>query len=246
MAQNKYLPTALELLKLTAPLIEGPNKLGTQYKKVLQGISRRSYFTLYSITGLAEDQPTADSILDLSRRLLEDMIAVEFIKLKGKEKMAQKFIDYMYVEMKDDMEFLIANGSSPSEDDLKSINEDFDRVKKQFERKDGKMSHSWAECSVESMMEELLKAGIIKDLDRSILLQSYIMGNRKNHLSPLDVLSFWNQEARERNQEQSIDTGIMFSIVSYLKIVIEFAKEEGKDDLVKEIEDIWNQLNRQI
>lgn len=64
------------------------------FTATLTAISRRNFPILHSIAILADDYLSGDAILDLSRRVFEDMISVEFMIIKGKEKMAEKFIKY--------------------------------------------------------------------------------------------------------------------------------------------------------
>ena len=240
---NKYLSHAHKILDLTSTLIEGPNQVDTKYKRILEGIARRNYYTLFSIVYLAESEFHSDSILDLSRRLIEDMVAVEFMKLKGKDEQAAKFIDFIKVEIKNDYEFLILNGLPPPPNMVAEVTADFEKVKKQFEYKPGEIAHSWAMCSVESMIEELLKADAIKATDKNMFLMAYVLGNRKNHLSPLDVMSFWNQEIRDRNQQQNMNIGMVFSITSYFHVINEFAIVQNREDLLHQLEEFWGSFN---
>lgn len=243
MSNLRLIQIIEELSKLTAGLISGPNQRPTQYQKVLEGVARRAYITLYSINCLADDNFNGDAILDLSRSLLEDMISIEFMKLKGKEEMAKKFMDYMAVEHKMDLDFLVRNNSKPEDKVVKSVEEDFKKVERDFTFRPGQLARSWAKCQLEDMVNELLKAGVFKDLDKDMILQAYIMGNRKNHLSPIDVLSFMHQTLRDMNQSGSVRTGLVFAIVCYFKIIIEFAQEMKQEKLVKDLESLWKEFN---
>src|SRR5713226_6218557 len=68
-------------------------------------IARRDFPILHSIAILADDPLSGDAILDLSRRVVEDRISVEFMVLRGKEDMAARFIRYSAVERWLDLEY---------------------------------------------------------------------------------------------------------------------------------------------
>lgn len=245
MSNYRYLSNIEELLDLTEKLVRGPNNIDTLYKKILEGISRKSYYTLYSILQLANDKFCGDAILDLSRSLLENVIGNEFIKLKGRDELAKKFQAFIDVEIKNDMDFLIESGMPPSEEFRISTDQNFEKIKTDFLRR-GEVSRSWAKCSVEEMIVELVKSHVINDDDKRVMLQTYNMGNRKNHLSPIDILSYWRQDTREVNLEQSVNTGVLFSIISHYKIVSDFATELGEKELCTQLEKYLERLNSNI
>lgn len=236
--------TCKKLLDITTKLVEGPNKTSDKFSRVMEGICRRNYFKLHSIMVLYPDEFTGDAIMDLSRGMIEDMICVEFMKLKGKDNMADKFLDYSNIEQKIDMDFLLENKSEVDEQLLQKTNEDFERVKDKFMRKPGEISRSWASCDIEHMISELLKNNILSDFDRNMLLQAYIIGNRKNHLSSIDTLSYISDDFREHMKNTSKETGLLFSLVSYIKVADEFACQIQKEEVSNDLKSILLELNQ--
>lgn len=231
------------LLSTVKNFVEGKLQAKGRYQTILIGITRKNYNRLSSIGFLASDIANADAMLDLARGILEDMVAVEFMKLKGKDTMADKFFKYTAVEQKLDLEFLTRNDVKPDKDLIKSTEADFESVRKDFERGAG-ISRSWAKCSVEEMIDELVKHGILKDFDKNMLLQAYIMGNRKNHLSPLDTLSFLNNQARSMQIDTGMGTGLMIGVISFFKIVTELAQELGNQELLASLTNMWKEMNK--
>ena len=124
---------AIELREITADLIAGPNKLKNRYQQILESLARRNYYRLHSIIILSEDAFTGDSIADLSRGMLEDMINIEFINLKGKDKMSQQFYNYIFVDQKINLDFILSSGAKPDPDFEKTTLEDYSKVEKEFD-----------------------------------------------------------------------------------------------------------------
>ena len=235
-----------DLLNTTKSFMEGSLQCKGRYQMALIGIARKNYNRLSSINFLSSDPANADAMLDLARGLLEDLISVEFMKLKGKELMAEKFFKYTAVEQKKDLEFLTRNGVKPNDALTTNTETAFEAVKKDFEFKPGVMARSWTKCSVENMIDELLKHGVLRDFDKDMLLQGYIMGNRKNHLSPLDALSFLSDQTRSVQVDTGLGTGLTFATVCFFKIVSELAQELGNRELLNSITKMWEEMNTKI
>lgn len=49
---------------------------------------------------------------------------------------------------------------------------------------------AWAGLEIEAMIQKLVEAGVITPNEQKVLKQTYIMGNRKNHFSPIDISAF--------------------------------------------------------
>jgi len=233
-----------EVLDVTKNIVVGPNCTSDKFGRIMEGICRRNYFKLYSIMVLYSDEFTGDAIMDLSRGMIEDMICVEFMKLKDKDSMADKFFSYSAVEQKLDMDFLITNSGKVDEELLQKTVEDYEKVKDGFMRKPGEISRSWASCDLEHMIDELLKNNILSEFDKNMILQAYIMGNRKNHLSPTDTLSYISGEFRELAKETSKGIGLLFSLVSYIKIADEFACQIQNSEVSNKLKTILINFNK--
>lgn len=241
---KKFTEVCIEILNITTKMVEGPNKTSDKYTRVMEGICRRNYFKLHSIMILASDEFTGDAILDLSRSLLEDMICVEFMKLHGTADMAIKFMDYSLVEQKLDTDFLLANEGKVSAEEAKQTQDDFDSVKDRYMRKPGEISRSWAMCDIEQMIKELLKGNVMSESEKNMILQAYVMGNRKNHLSPIDTLTYISGEFREMAKDTSKETGLLFSLVSYIKIADEFAIHLQNTEVSEKLKNTLIDLNK--
>ena len=78
-------------LKVTTPLAEAAASHDTKFLNVLLGIYRVSFSTLRDIYYLSLNDETGASALDLTRKIIEYGVTVEYMIWKGKEKMAERF-----------------------------------------------------------------------------------------------------------------------------------------------------------
>src|SRR6266568_3457493 len=114
MKLNSITALARKLLNSTYQLAMGPNTYKSVFAQVLEGTFRRDYLTLYTMLYLTEhSQPEqrrafGDCCLDLSRKVLEDLVSLEYMLLRGKEAYAKKFLDYYHIEAKRDSDYLEA------------------------------------------------------------------------------------------------------------------------------------------
>jgi len=138
MKLNNITTLAKKLIRTTRQLASGPNTYKSQFARVLEGTFRRDYFTLLTMVYLAEHNELemriafGNSCMDLCRRVLEDFISLEYMFVKGKESEAKKFFDYKAVEAKHDIDFLEAIGTTIDQQLMTTIDEEYDKVKRQF------------------------------------------------------------------------------------------------------------------
>lgn len=86
--------------------------------------------------------------MDLSRKVLEDLVSLEYMLLKGKEPHAKKFFDYYHIEAKQDLDFLEAAGDSIDQQLKTTVNEAYNKVRRQFLDSSSKAKRKgWAELT---------------------------------------------------------------------------------------------------
>ncbi len=237
-------------LDKTHTIAKGPLKYRSQFSRIVHGTFRRDYIllgTIHFLSGQAAEMyfTFGNSCMDLARRPFEDMISLEFMKLKGKESMAKKFMDFEKVEAMRDISYLKSK-DFPIEAKFESkIMEDFEKVKKRFSDKrslDG-VRRSWAGVDVETMVSDLLDANIISQDEISTLLQVYQRGCYKNHFSPSDIHAFLSNDLYELNSKSDIDLALLSSYSSVVKIaqILTQESEVGKQT-DKFIDNAWSVL----
>lgn len=246
--QIKFLAKSRKLLDVCHPLATGPNKYKSRFGRVLESVFRKDYFTLQTSVILAdmaeEDEQTriivAGSIMDLSRRSFEDMIYMEYIAAKDREKYTKQFVDYYMVDQKLDLDTSLSLGIQVSQEDKDRIEADYARIPRKL--KDGR--HNWAAQSVEQIIAWLVNEGKIRDSEKTTILSLYYAGNRKNHTSPSDVLNHTNQGLLDRASEIDLDLGLMITHGALARIGLFLVEETEADDSVrKALWECWNSIN---
>lgn len=238
---------AEKILEVTHKLVIGPNKANSLFARIVEGVYRRDYLTLYTVLFLSkakieERAIFGNSCMDLCRRVLGDLICVEYIRLKGKDKLSKKFADFKAVEVKRDLDYLKASGINVDKQLEETANKEYENVRKQFEYK-GKVRKSWAGLDTELMIQELLDKGIIKEEEKRTLVQTYLAGNYKNHFSPTDIFNFLYQDLFDYTNESDliISLVVITSLVSRLATI--FAEEFNVDPKTKKlIQEAWEKL----
>ncbi len=243
----KYLQESRDFLDRTHRLAAGPNKYKSKFGRILEGIFRKGYFTLQTITVLA-DLAEVDSerkivfggsILDLSRRVFEDLVYMEYINKKGKDKYTQQFFDYVIVDQKNDMDFLLKAGSEIDPKVVEEVNKKFNETPKKIRGR-----QNWAGQSLEQVVDWFLSEGEIQPKEMRTLMKIYAAGNRKNHTSPSDVLDHLRQEWLSGAANRDIEMGLMITYTSLVKIgLLAIDHIEVNNPLEKAIKDNWEKLN---
>ncbi|MGD8744534.1 MAG: DUF5677 domain-containing protein [Candidatus Woesebacteria bacterium] len=226
-------------LRVIHPLIKKV-KQPTKFSSIILGALRRDYLTLYTIARLSdadEQDRTAfgDSCVDLTRRVFEDLINIEYIKLKGKEKYSKQFIDFKAVEAHQDLQYLKALNVKMDPKFVKQTEEEYEKLPKKLrERK------RWSGVGIEEMIQILLDEGVIKEDEFRTLLQTYIAGNYKNHFSPTGIFNFLHNDLYQFSGKSDLIVGLVVTSISVTKLAEELIEEAGVKGKVKdEVNVLW-------
>ena len=213
-------------LKVTTPLAEAAASHDTKFLNVLLGIYRVSFSTLRDIYYLSLNGETGASTLDLTRKIIEYGITVEYMILKGKEETAERFQKHMWTEIYHELEFLKTIGQ-----DMKSQSEELRVGMEEAESEyaalnsEAKKRKSWAGLSIEQMMEVMHKTGHLKDFDFSRLSQAYVWGCRLNHVSPFVVQKFMGSQEADGTSDFYLRQAIMFAVIFHLRLSTRYIDE---------------------
>lgn len=279
---------ARKLLNTTYNLAMGPNTYTSVFARVLEGAFRRDYLTLHTMLYLIEHSEPAqrrafgDCCLDLSRKVLEDLVSLEYMLLKGKESLAKKFYDYYNIEAKRDADFLEASGVPIDQERKLLIQKNYDKVKRDFfdnsarsrqrawsELTEFLIAHNkidqqtkqeievefhrrypnvneqprkaWAGLDTEAMIETLLQHGLINAAEQKILIQTYILGNNKNHFSPTDVLAFLRNDPQNILSHSNLEVSLISTTTAVARIATIFASEFDIPEATKQAIDAIGQ-----
>jgi len=234
---------AEEFLGITHPLVEGRFKAKSNFAHVVWGALRRDYLTLYTMLHLSkaggeEKDLFGNSCMDLGRRVLEDLVSLEYMKMKGKEKMSKKFKDFKTVEAKRDLDFLKSAGVEMDKKLIEQTEKDYEGVRKKL-----KTRRVWAGLDVESMIIQLQKNGIITPKEVGILTQTYIQGNRKNHFSPSDIFNFLHKSLFDYSNKNDLKSSLLLANWLLIRMAWIFTEEFEVDNKVKQsLDNLWSKI----
>ncbi len=246
----EFLDKSQKFLSIAHPVVTGPNKYKSKFGRILELVFRKGYFTLQTLVMLADEVEkmpdlqivVGGSMLDLSRRVFEDMIYMEYIAEKDKEKYTDQFLDYVAVDQKNDMEFLLSFGSTVEEQVQELVNKSYDQVPEKLRKR-----NNWSGQSVEQIIEWLVNKGLLNSSEKETVLKVYVAGNRKNHTSPSDILDHTTQELITGASERDIEMALMITHGSLIKIGLRLLDEiESSNELKNQFEASWKSINQQL
>lgn len=238
-------------LDKTRPLAEAAEVGDGKFLVVLVGIFRISFTTLRDIEYLSRYEETAASILDLTRKIIEHGVSVEYMLMKGKDKMAERFQEYMAVQVHEEFELFKKAGQDPatiSEEHKIGVEEN----QKEFEALSSKVrkDKTWAGRSVDGMFEDLDNVGELSDFDMSRLLHAYVWGCRLNHANPLVTHGQFDSERIKNANSFYLALGLSIAIAVHLRLATRLIDESrltvGSDiypEVAEEVSKIYEQLN---
>lgn len=232
-----------ETIDATKPLAEAAEVGKNSFLVVLVGIYRISFTTIRDIEYLSRFEDTAPSILDLTRKIIEYGISVEYMLMKGKEKMAERFKEHMIVEIHQEFDLFRNTGQDPatiSEDHGVFVEEnqkDFDALSKNLQKRG-----SWAGRSIDGMIEDLDNADALNEFDISRLLHAYVWGCRLNHANPMVTHSQFDPERIENANSFYLALGLSIAVAVHIRLTTRLIDESR---LVKGL-DIYDDIAESV
>ena len=249
---NRFKSLLVRLLVATQPLAEGARTEQDDFLTVLLGIYRVSFSALRDINYLATHTEAAASVLDLARKLTEYSLTVEYMLMKGRDKKAKEFQDYLWVQLTQDREFLKSIGGKDQEEalnlDVSSaiLAESYEKVPSYL--KDGR--HSWAGLSADMMLKALHDKHCLNDFDFSRIGQAYIWGSRLNHPNPMVVRGMLDPKESEMMNglymQQCLFLGLTFHLrltTRYIDQIREVVGRNEYESIAEEVAKMYKELN---
>ncbi len=231
-----------KLLNSTKPLAETHPTVDKRYHylRVLEGFYRRNHFTLLAIRYLANAPDLADSAAVLARKMTEDIISIEYMLLKGKEEMANRFQDFFYIQAYQEIEHRKRLGYEiPSNEEMAKLESRVEKLKPQFwHEKSNDFMHSWSGKSAEQMWTELAKKKVFGTHDIHAVLLGYTYGSWKNHPNPADVLTYMTNELRNTFSESALKQATILSMMNYIRLTTRYIDEIRQIKQKNDYEDV--------
>lgn len=213
-------------LAVTQPLAEAAAVADTKYLAVLLGIYRISFMTMRDISRLALKDEAGPTILDLTRKMIEHGISIEYILWKGKEDMAGRFQDYLVVQMHEELELLKSVGFDPASLSAE-LQIGVEETEKQYAAIPAgiKKDKNWAGVNFETMLSNLTAAGAIQTTDSPRLLAAYVWGCRANHPNPFMTHAYLDLTEFSALETYSTRLGLLMALAVHLRLTTRLIDE---------------------
>jgi hypothetical protein len=219
-----------ELLEITHPLVEQYPNGKTHFLKIFVGVYRRANHNFQAIRCLAEKNHLASPSYILTRSLIEDVIAIEYMLITDREAKAKKFQDYEWIQSLDDATYFQEHHIEEDDPDIKlaieKIRSNADSVKQPFiyNKKTGELNKSWDGLQVDGMLEKIIKDNPkdFAERDRKLITRAYLIGNRKTHFNPIDIRTYLSQDSVNMDYVQSMQESLIIAFACYVRLTTRY------------------------
>lgn len=214
-----------ELLEVTHslaeahPLPEG----GSQFLRVIEGTFRRNYIRMQSIAKLCVEHPmTPNNALELVRNMVEDVVSVEYMLLRGKEKYAETFSRYKWVQLYEDMQYAQSLGVKVDQEIFSD-----DELEKEYKKLPSKLKKrkNWSGKPFEEMLAKIVENGVLSEKELSVISRLYIEGNRKTHFNPYEIVHWMYPQSIKGGSDRALLMATVFSITSMIRMTTRYIEE---------------------
>lgn len=254
---NDLRSIAQELLKATHPLAEAhpAPKSRDPFLRVSEATYRRNTFTLLAIEELSRKPYFADSAMALMRKMLEDLISIEYMIANDKQAMAKRFQRFMAVQLHQNTEFLKDTGANFAAAGIaekpEEIEKEYQKVREEFIHPATKQDlRSWIGKDIETLLRELKNSGSMSEFDVSRTAIAYVRACWKNHFNPYDIAAYLKSDLLEASSQEAMNHALLFSVTCYYRLTTRYidhvrhvTQENQFEEVAKKISKVWEKLN---
>ena len=243
-----------ELLQITNSLASAhplPKEKTSYFLRIIEGIYRKATFTVLAIRHLSDTPVLADSAATLYRKLIDDVVTVEYMLMKGKEDMAKRFQEFELIQQYIEIKMLRNMGykASVSDADYSRLEEEVSKIKQShIHHKSGSFNHSWSGFSTEQMWIEIAKSKIFKKHEIKFINLTYLYGSWKTHTNPVDVRTYMTNSIRKKELNKILFQTLLLSLLCHVRLTTRYIDEisslTGKNEHVDVAEKIQQMYKR--
>lgn len=222
---------------------------GTEFLRILEGTLRRNLMRLQAVNLLCVEEKLADSAFEITRNMLEDTVCIEYIFAKGSEEYSKRFYAFMWPQLKEDAEFYRSVGNALNSEEFPNSEE---QIEQNFQQaisdypdfiRNGIPSRSWIRRDVDQMLQS---QELIDNLDTrqiSTLAQTYLIGSRKTHFNPLEILTVMSQDTWDDGSARSRRLALLASSSSLARLATRYVDEISRIEQTPTFHDIAQKAN---
>ena len=241
LALNTLTSVANRLIELLRESLPRPGDTVPAIEAILLGIQEKNLGVLIALRRLAVEPGMGAASLILARTILEAMIGLEYMRVRGLDAWVGRFWRFHLSASREDMDYLreggVDLGAVGLGDFAAKVDEGVEEYSDELMFRPGELARSWARMDCEKMIQWLAGQGEISAEYARDLVQVYRLGSRHTHLSPVtigwflhDSASFREHDAWER--EMALHHGMMAMAIMATTV----AQRRGDQGLVDAIE----------
>jgi hypothetical protein len=217
-----------EVKKSLSELLEATHKLAnanpakdskSAYLRVLEGIFRKNYVRLQAVQALVGQNSTANVAVEITRNMVEDVVALEYIRIKGSEAYSKRFFEYWPVHYYKLTHRDLGEGFGVSATEIEEAEIRYEKLPKSVrERK------NWAGLDVKGQLKFVLDSAGMHERDAHLAEIAYALGSLKTHFNPYDLKTYLDGEYFEVTSELSLKVSLIFAISSHVRFTSRYVE----------------------
>lgn len=208
-----------ELLQITHPLVtDNPAESSkSQFLRVLEGVFRKNYVRLQAIEQIVKHESLGSPAMEITRNMVEDAVAIEYMTIKGEEEYAKRFFDYWTVHYYNitHPKVGVSHGI-----DAKEIKEAEDRYNKLTKRV--RTRKNWAGCDVETQLKAVFDSQAFGERDTKVIEIAYTQGSLKTHFNPYDIMMYLHSDSFDSSSDFALRMSLIFAISSQVRFTTRY------------------------
>lgn len=220
---TKGIKSALsELLKALHPLANdnpAPDSK-SRYLRVLEGAFRKNYIRLQAIEKLVEFETTSNPAMEITRNMVEDVVGLEYMRIKGAKKYAEQFFRFWTVHYYQLTHQSIKGDLGIPDTEAKEAERRFNKLPKKLRE-----NKNWAGTNFETQLDFVLKSGEMNKRDASLIEIAYKVGSLNSHFNPYDIMSYLDNHYFEISNKSSLRMSLVFAVSSMVRITTRYVDE---------------------
>jgi hypothetical protein len=258
-AQSKKAIWSMHQLKdLIEPLAKAApsNKRKNVYLRVFQGAYKRAYDKYKAIDQLCEQRELSGAIMVLARSITEDRINLEYMLLSDKQKAANAFAKYRWIQYHQDIQFYKRVGVDDEvlEGYYKHTEKKYQKIKNEYKKEDDQIFKNWSGIDVDGMLRKFMKEATRSKNQKDqhtirLMAGAYLSGNKKAHFNPLDVVPYLRINELTYEYEITLSTSLHITLSSMIWLTIYYIDEisaEYKKNMYKDLYASTKKLYRHL
>lgn len=196
----------------------------SRYLRVLEGVFRKNYVRLQGIQMLVEHTTTSNVAMEVTRNMVEDIVGIEYMKLKGAEQYAEKFFKYWAVHYYH-LTHRTHQGDEISQDEAKEAESRYNALPATVRNR-----KNWAGSDVATQLQAVFDSEALSQSDANMVEIAYTTGSLKTHFNPYDLMAYLHGDYFESTSDLALRMSLVFAISSQVRMTTKYVDAINSDN----------------